>query len=165
MTQNQLVTVLIPVFNSENYLEDCLNSIFNQTHDNIQIIAINDGSTDSSLQILEKYTDPKMQKNMAIISQPNRGLASALNLGISHIRGNWCKWLSPDDMLYPNAIEVLLNEAKKQTDNTILYSNWDIIDDKGKLLREFHESDYNRLSDFDYNIRLLDVSKLMLTQH
>ena len=155
MPSSELVSILIPVFNSEKYLDDCLNSIFNQTHKNIEIIAIDDGSTDSSLEILQNHSD-----KITVISQENRGLASTLNLGISRINGNWCKWFSPDDVLYPNAIEVLLNEEKKHTDNTILYSNWDIIDDKGKLLRKFHESNYNGLSNFDYNIRLLDGQQI-----
>ena len=150
MSSNELVSIVIPVYNSEKYLKECLNSLFHQTYEDIEIIAVNDGSTDRSLEILQGYSN-KIQ----IFSQENNGLYSALKLGISKIQGRWCKWFSPDDVLYPNAIEIQVNEAKKYPDNTILYSNWNIIDETGKLLREFCESDNNDLSRFEYNVRLL----------
>ena len=150
MSSNELVSIIIPIYNSEKYLKECLDSLFEQTYENIEIIAVNDGSTDRSLEILQGYSD-KIQ----IFSQENNGLYSALKVGISEIQGKWCKWFSPDDVLYPNAIEIQVNEAKKHPDNTILYSNWNIIDENGKLLREFHESNNNELSRFEYNIRLL----------
>ena len=150
MSSKELVSIIIPVYNSERYLKECLNSLFDQTYQNIEIIAVDDGSTDTSLEILKNYSD-----KLKILSQENNGLYSALKLGISKVQGKWCKWFSPDDVLYPHAIEIQVNEAEKYSDNTILYSNWDIIDENGKLLREFHESNYNELSRFEYNIRLL----------
>ncbi len=72
------------------------------------------------------------------------------------MNGKWFKWLSPDDVLEPQAIETLVNHAKKQSDNTIVYSNWEIIDENGENLRNFVESDYNNLENFEFNIRLLD---------
>ena len=150
MSSNELVSIIIPIYNSEKYLKECLNSLFEQTYENIEIIAVDDGSTDTSLQILQDYSD-----RLKIFSQENNGLYSALKVGISKIHGKWCKWFSPDDVLYPNAIEIQVNEAKKYPDNTILYSNWNIIDETGKLLREFCESDNNDLSRFEYNVRLL----------
>ena len=155
MTNSNLVSVVIPVYNSEKYLEECLDSILNQTYENIEIIAIDDGSEDSSLDILKKYSN-----KIRIFPQENQGLASSLNLGVSKIKGNWLKWFSPDDIMYPYTIETLVGEAKKHSDNTILYSNWNIIDDAGKILREFHESNYNELSVFDYNVRLLDGQQI-----
>tara|TARA_B100001123_G_C15282506_1_gene1014492 strand:- start:121 stop:1002 length:882 start_codon:yes stop_codon:yes gene_type:complete len=150
MSSKELVSIIIPVYNSERYLNECLNSLFDQTYQNIEIIAVDDGSTDTSLEILKNYSD-----KLKILSQENNGLYSALKLGISKVQGKWCRWFSPDDVLYPHAIEIQVNEAGKYPDNTIFYSNWDIIDENGKLLREFHESNYNELSKFEYNIRLL----------
>ena len=154
MTNSNLVSVVIPVYNSEKYLEECLDSILEQTYENIEIIAVDDGSEDSSLDILKRYS------KVHIFPQENQGLASSLNLGVSKIKGNWLKWFSPDDIMYPYTIETLVGEAKKHSDNTIFYSNWNIIDDAGKILREFHESNYNEISDFDYNIRLLDGQQI-----
>ena len=155
MMTSDLVSVIIPVYNSEKYLEKCLDSVISQTYPNIEIIVVDDGSIDSSPDILKKYSN-----EVKIFSQKNNGLASALNLGISKMRGNWFKWFSPDDVMYPYAIETLIDEAKKYSDDTIIYSNWNIIDDVGNTLREFCESDYNELSKFDYNIRLLDGQQI-----
>jgi len=152
---SDLVSVVIPVYNSEKFLEECLDSILTQTYQNIEIIAIDDGSTDSSPDILERYSD-----KINIISQKNQGLASALNLGISKMKGDWFKWFSPDDVMHSNTIETLIDEAKNHSDNIILYSNWNIIDDTGNTLREFHESNYNELSEFDFNLRLLDGQQI-----
>jgi len=152
---SDLVSVVIPVYNSERYLEECLDSVISQTYQNIEIIAIDDGSTDSSLNILEKYSN-----KVNIFSQKNNGLASALNLGINKMKGSWFKWFSPDDVMYPYTIETLIDETKKLSDDTIIYSNWNIIDDTRRVLREFCESNYNELSEFDYNIRLLDGQQI-----
>jgi glycosyltransferase involved in cell wall biosynthesis len=149
-----LVSIIIPVYNSEKYLEECLDSVISQTYQNIEIIVIDDGSTDSSPDILKTYSDI-----VHIISQKNRGLASALNLGINMMSGKWFKWFSPDDVMYPYTIETLVDTAKKYSD-TIVYSNWEIIDEKGNKLREFCESNYNELSAFEYNIRLLDGQQI-----
>ncbi len=152
---SDLVSVVIPVYNSEKFLEECLDSVLTQTYQNIEIIAVDDGSTDSSPDILERYSD-----KINIISQKNQGLASALNLGISKMKGDWFKWFSPDDVMHSNTIETLIDEAKNHSDNIILYSNWNIIDDAGNTLREFHESNYNELSEFDFNVRLLDGQQI-----
>jgi glycosyltransferase involved in cell wall biosynthesis len=152
--ESDLVSVVIPVYNSEKYLEECLNSVLEQTYSNIEIIVINDGSTDSSLEILKKYSD-----KVNIISQKNQGLASALNTGIKQMQGEWFKWFSPDDVMYSYTIDALVDEVKKYS-NTIVYSNWEIIDENGNQLREFCESNYNELSDFEYNIRLLDGQQI-----
>ena len=152
---SDIVSIIIPIYNSEKYLEECLNSVLSQTYSNIEIIAIDDGSTDSSFEILQKFSD-----KINIISQKNSGLALALNTGINKMAGRWFKWFSPDDLMYPHTIETLVNEAKKYPNNTIIYSNWIIIDDSGNIVREFNESNYNELSEFDYNVRLLDGQQI-----
>ena len=149
------VSVVIPVFNSEKFLRESIESVFNQTWKNFEIIAIDDGSTDKSLEILQQFSD-----KITILSQPNQGLAAALNAGIEKIHGKWFKWFSPDDVLYPNAIETLVTEAKKLPENTIVYSNWDLIDEQNKKLRSFSESNYNDLGVFDFNVRLLDGQQI-----
>ena len=68
-----------------------------------------------------------------------------LTIKIKKINGKWFKWLSPDDILNPDSLEILVNEVKKLPENTIVYSNWEIIDENGENLRNFVESDYNNL--------------------
>lgn len=146
------VSIVIPVYNAEGYLEECIESALNQTYKDIEIIAVNDGSTDSSLKILNQYSD-----KIKIIIKDNGGTASALNLGIRNMQGEWFKWLSADDVLYPNAIEELILAAKKLGNKKIiLYSNYDIINSKGKIIKQFIEPNYGELSSFDFNVILLD---------
>ena len=122
------VSIIIPVYNAEKYLKECIESALAQTYDDIEVIAIDDGSTDDSLKILNSYSD-----RIKIITKENGGTASALNVGINAMNGEWFKWLSADDVLYPNAIEELIKEIEqmKNKDKIILYSNYDIINSDG----------------------------------
>ncbi|MHA7646491.1 glycosyltransferase [Nitrosopumilus sp. S4] len=149
------VSIVIPVYNSEKFLRESIESALNQTYPNIEVIAVNDGSNDGSLEILKEYAD-----KIIIINQENLGLAKAANSGITKMSGTWLKWLSPDDILEPNAVQVLVETAKKLPKNTIVYSNWEIIDEKRKKLRDFYESNYNNLNQFEFNVRLLDGQQI-----
>jgi len=147
------VSIIIPVYNAEKYLEESLNSALNQTYQDLEIIAVDDGSTDNSPKILKKYSD-----KIRIITKKNGGTASALNVGINKATGDWIKWLSADDVLYPNAVEELILEAEKLQNkkNTILYSNHDRIDSSGKVIKQFIEQNCNDMNPFDVNVILLD---------
>jgi len=155
MSLHELVSVVIPVYNSENFLSESIESVLNQTYKNIEIIAVDDGSSDNSLKILKQYSD-----KITIISQTNQGLDHALNAGIKKMKGEWFKWFSPDDILLSNAIKILVQEASKLSENTIVYSNWELIDEKGNKLRDFTESNFNDLDKFDFNVRLLDGQQI-----
>ena len=152
---DEKVSVIIPVYNSEKFLKFSIESVLNQSYSDIEIITVDDGSTDESLKILRKY-----ENKISIIEQSNHGLTSALNAGIKKMNGKWFKWLSPDDVLEPQAIETLVNHAKKLSDNTIVYSNWEIIDQENSKLRDFSESNYNELGNFEFNVRLLDGQQI-----
>lgn len=83
--QNDLISVIIPVYNAEKYLKRCLNSVRNQTYTNLEIIVVNDGSTDKSLQICDKYS--KKDKRIKVVNQSNAGVANARNVGMCAARG------------------------------------------------------------------------------
>ena len=155
MVDTEKVSVVIPVYNNEKFLNESINSILKQTYTNIETIAVNDGSTDESLKILNQYSD-----KITIINQENKGLARALQTGIEHISGKWFKWFSPDDVLLPKSIETLVETITKLPPDTIVYSNWNIIDENGKLLRSFSESNFNNCTKFDFNVRLLDGQQI-----
>jgi len=148
---DEKVSVIIPVYNSEKFLKSSIDSVLRQSYENLEIIAIDDGSTDSSFEILEQFGNEIM-----VLRQENKGLADALNHGIKKMSGTWFKWFSPDDVLYPEAIQTLVDNLKKLPANTIVYSNWEIIDEKNTKLRDFSETNYNDLDNFEFNIRLLD---------
>ena len=82
-----LLSVIIPVYNVEPYLEQCLDSVINQTYKNLEIICINDGSTDNSLKILEKYQ--KKDSRIKLINQKNKGLSEARNAGLDVAKGGY----------------------------------------------------------------------------
>ena len=152
---DDLVSVVIPVYNSEKFLDETISSILNQSYDNLEILVIDDGSTDDSLKILKKYND-----KIKIISKKNQGLAKSLNTALKKISGKWFIWVSPDDVLFPEAIETLVNQTKKLSENYIVYSNWELIDENNKKLRSFEESNYNNLTNFEFNVRLLDGQQI-----
>ncbi len=147
------VSIVIPVYNAQKYLKECLESAVNQKYQPCEIIAVNDGSTDGSLEILQKYSD-----KIRIINKKNGGTASALNAGINIMNGDWFKWLSADDVLYPEATSELIREVKKtQNDkNRIYYSDYEIIDNEGINLEKIIEPNYNLLDSFDMKVVLLD---------
>src|SRR3989304_6615985 len=142
-TENPKVSIIIPVYNTEKYVQDAIESAINQTYDNLEIIVVNDGSTDESLEIIKKYED-----KIKIISKENGGTASALNTGIKTMTGEWFKWLSADDILYPNSVEELISATKKIKDpkKTIFYSNYSYMDSKSNILGDFIEPNYNNLN-------------------
>lgn len=104
------ISIIIPVYNVEKYLRECLDSVLNQTLTDIEIICINDGSTDNSLQILEEYA--AKDERIKIINQENKGLACARNTGINNATGKYIFFLDSDDYLLPNVISELYDNAQ-----------------------------------------------------
>ena len=109
MAANDLVTVVIPVYNSKNTVAKAVASIQAQTYKELEIILVNDGSTDESLEICNKLAseDPRI----IVHSQENGGLSAARNKGISLATGKWITFVDSDDVADPNMIEILMNSA------------------------------------------------------
>lgn len=109
---NISVSIIVPVYNVEQYLERCLDSLTNQTLQNIEIICINDGSTDNSLNILKQYIEK--DKRIKIINQENRGVSVARNNGIEASQGEYIGFVDSDDYVDLDFFENLYNKAKKE---------------------------------------------------
>jgi cellulose synthase/poly-beta-1,6-N-acetylglucosamine synthase-like glycosyltransferase len=105
------VSVIIPVYNTEKYLCQCIDSVVNQTLKDIEIICINDGSTDSSLQILNEYSNK--DKRIIVINQNNSGLGAARNSGLKVAKGHYIGFVDSDDWIDLNYYETLYNGAIK----------------------------------------------------
>lgn len=105
------ISIIVPVYNTEKFLEKCLNSLINQTLKDIEIICINDGSTDKSLQILEKFANK--DKRIQIINQTNSGLSVARNIGIKKAKGEYIGFVDSDDWVDLNFFEQLYINVKK----------------------------------------------------
>lgn len=105
------VSIIIPVYNTEKYLRRCLNSIINQTLEEIEIICVNDGSTDGSMQILQEYAD--QDNRITIVYKENGGLVSARKAGLSIAIGKYVGYVDSDDWIEPDMYENLYDAAQK----------------------------------------------------
>ena len=97
------VSIIIPVYNTEKHLKECLNSVINQTLKDIEIICVNDGSTDNSSKILEEYA--QKDERIKVINQENKGLSGARNTGLRYITSEYCYFLDSDDYIEPNLLK------------------------------------------------------------
>ena len=115
------VSVIVPVYNVEEYLPKCLESCINQTLYDIEILCVNDGSTDSSLRVLKQFAkiDPRIQ----IIDQKNKGLASARNAGLRAANGQWIMFLDSDDFLSEKACERIWLESQHEKTDIVIFGS------------------------------------------
>lgn len=123
-----LVSVIVPVYNSEKYLNKCLDSILNQIYKNIEIIIIDDGSTDGSLSICERYAD--LNKNIKLVSKKNKGVSQARNTGIDIATGEWIIFLDSDDWMEHNTIMDAITLINQNNYDTICWNYSKFINDK-----------------------------------
>jgi glycosyltransferase involved in cell wall biosynthesis len=119
MNKTPLVSIIIPTYNSEIYISEAIESSINQTYDNIEIIVVDDGSTDESYKILEKYI--QNHENFKLYSQKNKGACAARNLGIIKSNGEYIQFLDSDDILKLDKIEKQMSYVSDL--KTILFCN------------------------------------------
>lgn len=108
----KMVSVVIPIYNVEAYLDACVNSVINQSYQNIEIILVDDGSTDSSPQMCDSYA--KKDSRIKVIHQPNAGLSMARNAGMACAIGSYIYFLDSDDYIAPNTIQILYEAIEKE---------------------------------------------------
>ena len=116
---NIKISVIVPVYNVENYLSQCLKSIINQTYKNLEIICVNDGSTDKSLMILKEYE--KKDKRIKVISQNNKGLAGTKNVGMKIATGDYITFVDSDDYIDLNVYEKCIESIIKYKPDIVVY--------------------------------------------
>ena len=105
------VTVVVAVYNIENYISDCIESITCQTYKNLQIILVDDGSFDSSGKICDEFA--QKDKRIEVVHQLNGGLSEARNTGIRKAEGKWIAFIDGDDYIHPQFIEILYKAVKE----------------------------------------------------
>ncbi len=108
---NPLVSIVVPIYNVKQYLNECLDSLAKQTYSNIEVLLINDGSTDESGDMAREYT--KKDSRFKYFSQHNQGLSAARNTGLENAKGDYIAVVDSDDWVEPDYIEVMLDEAKR----------------------------------------------------
>lgn len=128
------ISVIIPCYNSEKYLHDCLNSLLYQTYENIEVILVNDGSTDNSTNIINNYKIKfkKSKKKLIIINQENQGQAIACNNAIKKITGDYVIWQDSDDYYELDAFEAMHNYLIKNSQKDIIIGGVRYIYDDGR---------------------------------
>lgn len=156
------VSVVIPVYNVESYLEDCLKSVLHQTLTDIEIICVNDGSTDKSLSILEKYA--KKDKRLTVINQENAGHAVATNIGMTYATGEYLFLMDSDDIIEFNALELTYKKAKECDVDFVIFKAINYNNSEGKYYETKSytmKEVYNQVKDevFSYE----DVKDLIFT--
>ena len=121
-THSPLVSVLVPICNVEKYLEECLESARTQTLEDIEVICINDGSTDGSLGIINSFVekDPRFK----VIDKPNSGYGDSMNKGLDVATGKYIAILESDDFLDPEALEYMYGEAERQRLDVLKCNFW-----------------------------------------
>ncbi|NMO79573.1 glycosyltransferase family 2 protein [Niallia alba] len=127
---NPLISIIIPVYNVEEYLERCINSVLSQTYKNFEVIAINDGSTDNSLKILE---DLALSDNRIFIyNKENGGQASARNLGLKKVKGDYLIMVDSDDYIDEHLLEKCMLTVKSTNCDLVLFDRLD-LNERGEL--------------------------------
>lgn len=171
-TSEPLVSIIIPVYNGANYLSESIECVLNQTYKNIELIVVNDGSTEKETDLIARsYTDVRMK----YYEKENGGVASAVNFGVSQSSGEYICWLSHDDLMPFDKIEKQMDAIARMNfpNKVITYGRSDIIDEHGKkrLLKSLmfkvskrgfkSTSDYFKIKDLVYSSLLIPRSFLV----
>lgn len=140
------ISVVIPVYNVEVYLEKAISSLLNQSFDDFELICVNDGSKDNSLNILNNYA--KLDSRVIVIDKKNGGCGSARNRGLDEAKGDYIYFFDPDDYVLPNALEELYNNITSNKSDLVIFKTAQFI--------EGEPIDYSK-PDFDFEKIFNDV--------
>ena len=154
------MSVIIPVYNCDHYIKDCLDSVIHRNKVPLEVICIDDGSTDNSLEIIRKYQNT--HNCISVISKPNEGLSIARNVGLQHAHGTYVQFLDSDDKLESGALDRLFQVSKEQ-DLDILFFNAKTFYDEESLKQSFpqFEKYYITKADLSQPQRGLDLLMTM----
>ena len=129
-----MISVIVPVFNAEKYIENCILSILNQTYPHFELILIDDGSTDRSMSICQQFENK--DQRIKVLHQSNQGVSSARNLGILSAQGDYITFVDADDTLEKEALETALDFLVEKNADLVVYS-WKIVNTIDGTTRSF----------------------------
>ncbi len=156
MENQALISVIIPVYNVEKYLRECVDSVLCQTYQNVEIILVNDGSTDSSGEICDEYVEK--DERVTVIHQKNGGPSITRNTGLENANGKYIYFLDSDDYIENNALELLVNTAESNNADLVFFDARSFSDDgadikQGYVVKGDYEAEngYNVLTKLHNN--------------
>ena len=138
-----LVTVYIVNHNYGRFIEDSIKSVLNQTFKDLELIIIDNGSNDTSKQIIQRYSK---KKNIKVIFQKNIGLNATNNIALKYSRGRFIMRLDADDYLDENALEIMFNKIKMTVKLGLVFPDYYLIDEKNNLIELVRRHDFKRLN-------------------
>lgn len=140
---NELISVVVPIYNVKDYLKKCISSIKNQTHHNMQIILVDDGSTDGSSIFCDDFA--KDDERIIVIHKNNAGLSSARNVGISNSVGEYICFIDSDDYIEEDYIESMLSYAKKNDCDIVCGGHFFLYENGSRVIqKKYGEGIYTR---------------------
>ena len=154
MKKNELISIIIPVYNVEKYVGKCLDSIINQTYKNLEIIVVNDGSKDNSLEIIKEYL--KKDERIILIDKENGGLSDARNKGIAKAKGKYYMFIDSDDFADQNMVQVLYDNIKKYNKEISICNRYYYYEDGQKKLRFKNNNEVKNLNKEESLINLIN---------
>lgn len=165
---NEMVSIIVPVYNTKKYLKDCLESLLNQTYKNYEIILVDDGSTDGSDVICDKYS--KKDKSIKVYHINNSGVSFARNYGIKNSNGKWITFVDSDDIITLDYLESLINSTDEEVDMVIGRTISFINDDINNIIDDgYHGEDYIFKNNSDkeklYESIFIDNKKIIKYPH
>lgn len=140
MSISSLISVIIPVYNAESFISNCIDSVLNQTYKNIEIVVVDDGSTDETAKIINKYKE--QHQNIIYVYQPNQGCSFAKNTALEYINGDFVQYLDADDVLSLDKIELQIEAIYDDQDaiavcKTVVFEWLDCIDPDNDIDTKF----------------------------
>lgn len=147
---DSLISIIVPVYNTENYLEKCLYSLVNQTYKNIEIIIIDDGSPDNSMNIIQKFV--LADNRVKVISQKNQGLSGARNTGMNNANGDYIMFIDSDDWIEIDTCEKAINASEKYNADVVF---WPYIKEFSDLQKDNYLFDKTEIIWSEKNINQL----------
>ena len=133
-----IISIIIPAYNVEKYISLCLDSVIQQTYDNLNIIVVDDGSIDSTPRIIDEYA--AKDKRIVAIHKKNGGLSDARNAGLERAIGNYLMFLDSDDWLEKKCCEIVLNEIRKEQADIVIFEYFKEYKNKTIKIKNYKSS-------------------------
>jgi len=144
LTSNPLVSVIVPAYNHEKYITDCLRSVVEQSYKNLELIVLNDGSTDTTEELIKLFIEENSLTNIRFISKKNEGVCKTLNKGLEIAKGKYVAFLASDDMWEPKKLEIQVDFMERNDNIGLVFSDaW---------FQKFNEKTHIKWSDYKTNM-------------